>query len=50
MLKVCKSVDIQGPDGTICKGKVAIDEWIMNHICSAADFLGGPMLSQSADN
>lgn len=47
---VCKSADIQGPGGTICKGKVAVDEWVKNNVCSATDFLSGPMLGQSGDN
>lgn len=47
---VCKAADIQGPGGTICKGKVAVDEWVKNNVCSATDFLSGPMLSQSGDN
>ena len=47
---ICKSADIQGPGGTICKGKVAVDEWVRNNVCSATDFLSGPMISQSGDN
>jgi hypothetical protein len=47
----CKVADLTGPGGQVlCKGRVAVDDWIKANVCTAADFLGGPMLSQAGDN
>jgi len=31
------------------KGRAAVDEWVSDNVCSSADFLAGPMLSQAGD-
>ena len=34
---------------TLCKGRVAVDEWVSQNVCTAADFMAGPLLSQAGD-
>jgi predicted metal-dependent hydrolase len=41
----------QGAKATaLCKGRAAVDEWVSENVCTVADFLSGPMLSQAGDN
>jgi len=49
----CKVAEVARLDGAkctpLCKGKVAVNEWITDNVCTVDDFLAGPMLSQGND-
>lgn len=48
---VCKFAEVlRISDMTsLFKGRVAVDDWVLNNVCSASDFMAGPMLSQGGD-
>jgi len=52
---LCRAAEVlavaagDAPAKVLCKGRAAVDEWVAQHVCTATDFLSGPMLSQSGD-
>lgn len=31
------------PETALCRGRAAVDDWVAANVCTAADFLSGPM-------
>jgi DNA repair exonuclease SbcCD ATPase subunit len=48
---VCKCAEVVRTQDSkvLFKGRVAVDDWVQSNVCSASDFMAGPMLSQGGD-